>query len=121
IVPHRLIEERKLIQEPHLGFEEHQYEAANRFFAHFGIEPSVPLLYPEFRNPQFLLLFCKSLRNRHLSRVPPGLHGISSVFDFYLDSINEKLATHIDFDPADLLVQKATEAVACAMAEQSNR
>jgi hypothetical protein len=121
IVPNRLIEERKFIQEIHLGFEEHQYEAANRFFAHFGIEPSVPLLYPEFRNPQFLLLFCKSLRNRHLSRVPPGLHGISSVFDFYLDSINEKLSVHIDFDPADLLVQKATEAVARAMAEQSNR
>lgn len=121
IVPNRLLEQRKIIQETHLGFEEHQYEAATRFFAHFGIEPSVPLLYPEFRNPQFLLLFCKSLRNRQMSRIPPGLHGISSVFDFYLDSVNHKLSNQLDFDPADRLVQRAVEDVARAMADRSTR
>ncbi len=113
IIPGQLVSDRKIIREEHHGFEEHEYEAANRFFGHFGIEPSVPLLYPEFKNPQFLLLFCKGLKNKNLSRVPPGLHGITSIFDFYLDSINEKLSRpqHLDFDASEKLVQRATRKV----------
>jgi hypothetical protein len=123
IVPEQLVSNQKLVREEHHGFEEHEYEAANRFFAHFGIEPSVPLLYPEFKNPQFLLLFCKGLKNKSLSRIPPGLHGITLIFDFYLDSINEKLARseYLGFDVSDRLVQRATEKITKLMAQKAAR
>lgn len=41
-----------------------------------------------------MLLFCKGLRNKGLTRIPLGLHGVATIFDFYLDSINEKLSKH---------------------------
>lgn len=44
IVPAQLRSADQMVREQHRGFEEHEYEAANRFFTHFGIEPSVPLL-----------------------------------------------------------------------------
>lgn len=123
IVPEQLVPNQKILREEHHGFEEHEYEAAARFFAHFGIEPSVPLLYPEFKNPQFLLLFCKGLRNKNLSRIPPGLHGITAIFDFYLDSINEKLARreYLGFDDSDKLVQRATQKITELMAQKAVR
>jgi hypothetical protein len=112
-----------MVREQHCGFEEHEYEAANRFFTHFGIEPSVPLLYPEFTSPQFLMLFCKGIRNKGLSRVPAGLHGISSIFEFYLDSLNDKLAhpDHLNFDANDRIVQNATDKITNVMAEKGRR
>jgi hypothetical protein len=123
IIPELLKSQEKLIREEHRGFREHEYEAANRFFAYFGIEPSVPLLYPEFSTPQFLLLFCKSLKNKSLSRIPAGLHGITSIFNFYLDSINQKLARPecLDFDESEHLVQKATEQITTIMAQEETR
>ena len=112
-----------MVREQHRGFEEHEYEAANRFFTHFGIEPSVPLLYPEFTSPQFLMLFCKGIRNKGLSRVPAGLHGISSIFEFYLDSLNDKLAhpDHLNFDAKERIVQNATDKITKVMAEKGLR
>jgi hypothetical protein len=123
IIPDALKLQQKLIREEHHGFQEHEYEAANRFFAHFGIAPSVPLLFPEFSTPQFLLLFCKSVKNRNLSHIPTGLHGITSIFDFYLDSINHKLARpeYLDFDALDRLVQRATEQITKKMFETKHR
>ena len=47
-----------LIRIEHQGFGEVAYQAALKFFTHFGIEPSQPLLLPEFENPLFLKLFC---------------------------------------------------------------
>ncbi len=123
IVPPQLSSGNQMVREQHRGFEEHEYEAANRFFTHFGIEPSVPLLYPEFTSPQFLMLFCKGIRNKGLSRVPAGLHGISSIFEFYLDSLNDKLAhpDHLNFDAKERIVQNATDKITKVMAEKGLR
>ena len=123
IIPDSLKLQQKIITEEHHGFQEHEYEAANRFFAHFGITPSVPLLFPEFSTPQFLLLFCKSVKNKNLSQIPTGLHGITSIFSFHLDSVNQKLARpeYLDFDVLDRLVQRATEQIARKMFETEHR
>jgi hypothetical protein len=123
VIPQQLIANRRIIREQHHGFREHEYEAVNRFFSYFGIEPSVPILYPEFSNPQFLLLFCKGLRNQGLSRIPTGLHGITKIFDFFLNSINDKLAhpSRLNFDGSNKLVQKATEQIAAQMARKATR
>ena len=56
----------------HHGFQEHEFEAVRRFFAHFGIQPTIPLLLPEFTNPLFLKILCRSLKAKGLTKVPVG-------------------------------------------------
>jgi len=102
----------------HDGFFGHEYEATTAFFAHYKIErPAVPLLTPEFGRPLFLKMFCEALHTRGLTKVPDGLSGITSIFNFYLESINEKLSVTLDFDPKDCLVQRAIESLSQLMAE----
>ena len=120
--PH--ISEEKLVRETHHGFAQHEYQAAKKFFAIHGINlPSVPMLSPEFQDPLFLKLFCQGLKNKGLSEVPPGYHGITTIFSFLLDSVNEKLASEdrLDFDPNAQLVQKAMQRLAEEMAASGER
>lgn len=75
------------------GFRNVEHEAAKLFFKHYEIElPTVPLLYHEFQNPLFLKLFCESISKSGLNRIPDGLQGITSIIDYYMDSINKTLA-----------------------------
>jgi len=120
VIPNGLIPER-LIRDTHHGFADHEYEATRTFFDYFGIErPTIPLLVPEFQNPLFLKLFCQGLRNLGLTRVPPGLRGITAIFDFFVESVNEKLSRHdfLDFDSKSQVVQKAVEKIATMMADR---
>lgn len=119
VIPDGLIPNR-LIREIHHGFADHEYEATKTYFDYFGIEhPAVPLLIPEFQNPLFLKLFCKGLKNRGLNRVPPGLQGITAIFNFFVESVNEKLSgpEHLDFDLTSKPVQKAVDRLAKLMAD----
>lgn len=123
VIPEGLVPNR-LIREVHYGFAEHEYEATRTFFDHFGIErPGIPLLVPEFQNPLFLMLFCKGMKERGFPRVSEGLQGITAIFEFFIDSINEKLSKseHLDFDQKSKLVQKALETLAQTMADRSAR
>lgn len=100
VIPKALVPE-KLVRAEHVGFADHEFEATESFFNHYGIKaPSVPLLNPEFQNPLFLKVFCKGLQNLSLTEVPVGLQGITAIFDFFIDSVNEKLSRpdHLDFD-----------------------
>jgi hypothetical protein len=118
IVPTALVP-GKLIRIVHEGFSDNEYQAMQTFFDHFGIEhPSVPLLAPEFQNPLFLKIFCQALKNLKLSRIPAGLTGITQLLNFFLDSINRKLAQpdRLDFDPKDHPVNLAISKLAQMMA-----
>jgi hypothetical protein len=53
VIPDGLVPER-LARVVHSGFQEHENEAVHRFFEHFGILPTIPLLVPEFTKPLFL-------------------------------------------------------------------
>ncbi|MDJ0899804.1 MAG: hypothetical protein QNJ55_13440 [Xenococcus sp. MO_188.B8] len=119
VIPEGL-DSTKLIQETHQGFAQHEYQATKTFFDHFGIKrPSIPLLNPEFQNPLFLKLFCTGLKNRGMTEVPKGFCGITSVFDFLVDSVNEKLAKeeYLDFDPQSKIVNQAINKLAELMAK----
>jgi hypothetical protein len=111
----------RLIRVQHEGFGEVVHDASAKFFAHFGIEPSTPLLLPEFNNPLFLKLFCQSIHNAGLSRVPAGLRGFTAVFRFYIESIDRKLSRPewLDYDRQTAVVAKAVENLADAMAERA--
>lgn len=113
---------QRAVRVEHLGFTGIEDEATTAFFTYYGLElPSVPLLHPEFSNPLFLKLFCSGLRaagRRHLER---GLDGLTQVFDYFLQAVNEKLAKSLSFHPAQPLVRRAVEALALAMAAKRSR
>ena len=97
----------------HHGFDDHEYDATKTFFSHYGIEfPSAPILQPEFRNPLFLKTICLGLKNSGQRRLPRGFHGITAVFDLFLQAINKRLADSLGFNPKDALVRVALEKIA---------
>ena len=105
----------KLFKHVHRGFAGHEYDAAKAFFEHYGIQlPATPMLTPEFQNPLFLHCFCQGLHNKGLTKIPTGIKGITSVFDFFLDSVNEKLSKPelLNYDRRARLVSKATSKLA---------
>jgi hypothetical protein len=105
----------KFIQAEHHGFANIELDAATQFFDYFGITtPSVPVLSPDFANPLFLKLFCRALHNAGLREVPTGIQGITAVFEFFLGTVNDKLAkpSALDFDPGSQPVQRAVDRLA---------
>lgn len=99
IIPEKIVTNDIAIRLIHRGFENVEYQASSFFFSQYGIEqPSIPLLHPEFSNPLFLKLFCEGLHRSGQSRVPKGHSGISSIIDFFLESVDEKLSHPSFFD-----------------------
>ena len=106
----------------HYGFREHEYDATKTFFVHFGLDlPSTPLLAPEFQNPLFLKTLCCGLRDQGHRRLPRGFHGISAVFNLYLDAVNARLAQQLGYDARKPLVGRAIDAFAAALVEANER
>lgn len=96
------------------GFSGSEYEASKFFFDNYGIEyPKVPILNPEFHNPLFLHLFCKSLKNNGYTEIPKGLEGITSILELLVISINTKLSSpnEFDYDRSYNLVQKIIDKI----------
>lgn len=119
VIPKHLTS-KQLIREHHEGFAGHEYQATKTFFDYYKIKrPSVPLLNPEFQNPLFLKLFCEGLKNEKLTEVPSGYYGITYIFKFLIDSVNEKLAReeYLNFDKQSRIVQKAMNKLAGLMAK----
>lgn len=118
LVPHRLI---RIV---HKGFVGYEYEATKIYFDHYGIErPSIPLMLPEFQNPLFLKLFCQGLQAGNYTRIPEGLHGITAIFTFFLETLNTKLTDprELDLNPYTPYVQQAVQALARALAKKQTR
>ncbi|ACY49764.1 conserved hypothetical protein (plasmid) [Rhodothermus marinus DSM 4252] len=106
----------------HVGFAEHEYDAVRTFFTHFGLElPSAPILIPEFSNPLFLKMLCSGLQEKGKRRMPRGFHGITKLYELFLDAANSRLARELDFDPGDRLVHKALDKLSETLAQQEQR
>lgn len=106
----------------HHGFNGQEYDAARSFFLHYELEfPSTPLLTPEFSNPLFLKTICRGLHEMGHTRLPRGHHGISTIFGWYLDGINQRLARQLDFDVKLNLVSRALESLARIHAADGKR
>ena len=97
----------------HEGFAGREYDAVQTYFSFYGLEfPSTPILQPDFGNPLFLKTLCEGLHHEGQRRVPRGFYGITAAFDLYLNAINKKLATQLDYNPNDYLVREGLERVA---------
>lgn len=107
----------------HRGFGRHTGTALARFFDNSGIErPSVPAMTPEFSNPQFLTILCKGLKNKNLTRMPGDINGLVAVYNFFIDSVNDKLssATELGISPKLRIVHMAVDAIAGRLAEEDH-
>lgn len=116
LTPKELIPHDVAIKIRHAGFEGVEYQAATIFFSQYDIEqPSIPLLHPEFSSPLFLRLFCDGLHRSGQKRIPKGYGGITSIIDFFLSSVDDKLShpSFFDYQPASSkkLVKKVINAL----------
>ena len=106
----------------HHSFGGQEYDATRTFFSHHGLEfPSAPILHPEFRNALFLKTLCRGLQQKGETRLPRGLSGITSTFEFYLDAINTSLAKRLDYNPENKLVRQALTAFCQALTDAGKR
>lgn len=120
VIPSEIRDRALLIT--HHGFREHEYDATKIFFVHYGLElPSTPLLAPEFQNPLFLKTLCRGLNKQGQQRLPRGFHGISAVFNLYLDAVNARLAQQLGYDPRTPLVRRAVDAFAATLVDENER
>lgn len=110
IAPDKEISSDQIQRIQHKGFANNEYGAVKLFFKYYDIIlPSTPLLNPEFQNPLFLKIYCRSLYERGLHEVPLGYEGITDIINFFLDSINHKLSKpeNLFFDEKLYLVNQA--------------
>lgn len=122
VIPDQIRE--NLVYLKHDGFASEEYQATEKFFEYYGINsPRMPLLNPEFTNPLFLKILCESLKNRGLSEIQPETHGISSIFNSFINSINEKLShpNYLGFDPLSHPVNEAVKKIAKRMADEQSK
>lgn len=90
----------------HYGFRGHEHRAAEKFLSQQGIsKPSAPILAPEFTNPLFLKTCCQALRQNKQTSFPKGLNSITSLFEFYVDSIERIVARKKKFNPQENIVK----------------
>ncbi len=109
-----------MLEIAHNGFSENLINATNVFFDYYKIQrPSIPLLNPEFSNPLFLKTFCIALSNGGYTTIPSGIRGITSIFEFYIDSLDKKLSKILDYDYKDHLVKKVVFSISEALIENS--
>jgi hypothetical protein len=111
----------QIVHVEHYGFAGHEEEAIEAIFSKAGVvHPGVPALYPVFRNLALLMLVVEGAKNRKQKSLPPGIEGVTSVIDYYIDSVNYKLAADLDFDPEANVVRRGLLALAELMVKQDN-
>ncbi len=91
----------------HPGFSGTEDIAFVRYFSHYGISPTTPVLQPEFTNPLFLKTFCEAISS-HPNEATHAQSSLSSLLELFLRSINERLSLKVfATDPNDKCVQRA--------------
>ena len=98
----------RLVRIEHPGFRGHEHRAAERYLSQQGIsKPSSPMLAPEFTNPLFLKTCCKALKASHKTAFPKGFNGITRLFEFYVQSIEETVAKQKRYSSLEAVVEGA--------------
>ena len=65
------------------------------------------MLAPEFTNPLFLKTCCKALKASHKTAFPKGFSGITRLFEFYVQSIEETVAKQKSYSSLEGVVEGA--------------
>jgi len=123
LIPEGLFKDNKITRIEHHGFEYEYDKAIKLFFNHYNIiEPSTPIMDPEFQNPLFLKLFCEALSKSGLKAIPEGYDGITAIFTYYINSINKKIALpqKFNFDSAINIALKSAQIIAQKILQNGN-
>ncbi|AMP98695.1 hypothetical protein AY601_1783 [Pedobacter cryoconitis] len=74
----------------HEGFKGNEYAALKLFCQHYKIhQPNFPILAPEYSNPLFLQLICRSIQSTADKTFPQGFQGLTKIFQYYTKSLSE--------------------------------
>lgn len=95
----------------HNGFLNNSIQALHAFCEFYKIEvPSTPLLSPELSNPLILKTLCEAFQYK--GHFPKGIYGISTIFDAYLEHLNNDISNKLDLDADDKIVNEVIERIA---------
>lgn len=92
---------RKLHLVSHIGFAEIGWNAFNKFFEYYKIEPNIPMFYNEFSNPLFLKIFCEAYKSQPSAFSLGGHYGFTHVFEQYIKHQGKKALKHMGIKNAD--------------------
>ena len=102
------VNEDCLIQIHHLGFQGYEHRAAEKYMSKQGIsKPSAPILAPEFTNPLFLKTCCHALKENGMTSFPKGMHGLTQLFDFFLQSVERTVSKRKKYNPSEQIIKTA--------------
>jgi hypothetical protein len=105
----------------HPGFAGHAGAAAKAYLDRRGItRPSSPNLAREFENPLFLRTCCEYLDTEGLKQLPKGMDGVTTIFDFYLAAVADKVQRELKLIPERKTPRKALEKFLEACAAQGD-
>jgi hypothetical protein len=100
------VDQSQLPRIEHFGFRGYEHRAAEKFLSQQGIsKPSAPILAPEFTNPLFLKTCCSAIRQNKQSSFPKGLNSITSLFNFYIESIERIVARKKRYNPQENIIK----------------
>lgn len=114
IISDNIKTDASIVKLHHQGFKGNEYEALRKFCDHFELkQPTFPILAPEFSNPLFLQITCRSLSQNGEKVFPKGFQSISTIFSYHLKAISKSLSLKREEYTAALnIAQSAIEALA---------
>lgn len=102
------IGEDRLVRIHHQGFQGYEHRAAEKYLSRQGIsKPSAPILAPEFSNPLFLKTCCQAIKSAGLTTFPKGMQGVTSLFEFYIESIERTISRKKKYSSSEKIVFSA--------------
>ncbi|MDJ0625780.1 MAG: hypothetical protein QNJ31_05375 [Candidatus Caenarcaniphilales bacterium] len=85
------------VQILHPGFEGKILEALKIFCNNFNLSlPQIPIFDPEFENPGFLYITCKTLSEEGETKFIANKGGLQSLFDKYIQLLNKNLINKLE-------------------------
>lgn len=103
------------------GFKNLKISDLAIIFNKYNIEiPTLPSLYPEFYNPLFLISYCKFLHNSNRRQISSLIESYTTIFDNYVESLNEKISDALDLDSSSKIIQKVFTQFTVKMLEQED-
>ncbi len=91
IVPRSFQSDPTITIVEHEGFKGNEYEVLKMFCENYGLKlPNFPILNPEYANPLFLHLICRTVKESDDKTFPTGFNGIRNTLELYLDCLNKR-------------------------------
>ena len=104
----------------HRGFEGIERYACREFFRYYELDPPLaPILQPEFSNPLYLNLVCKTLRARGIRQLPQGWHGLGRTIRAFLQEKERQYAAEYETSEGASTVGGTLRAIAGAIADSA--